>query len=166
MLEEFEQRAGYDLRPWLPVVMEVKEKYRLRPRTGANAATTDSLRTNQVRDDFNQVLSDLYHDHHLRPCRTGRTSLGMWLRAQAYGLETDGIASAANLDMVEGESLGFKNLDDYRGLPSAGTWAGRPCCPARRALQRCGVQHDVGTTAPSRRSRTGALHPHSIFAAG
>ena len=67
LLEEFEARAGYDLRPWLPVVLEVNEAYRFALGTPGAPATTDALRTNQVRDDFNQVLSDLYRDYHLRP---------------------------------------------------------------------------------------------------
>ena len=56
MLAEFRSRAGYDLLPYLPVVVEAHEKYLF---------AFDAVTTTRVRDDFNQVLSDLYRDHHL-----------------------------------------------------------------------------------------------------
>lgn len=40
----------------------------------------------------------------------------MQLRVQPYGLSTDAMGASAVLDIAEGESLGFKNLDDYRSL--------------------------------------------------
>lgn len=48
----------------------------------------------------------------------------MTLRAQPYGLQTDAVATAAILDIAEGESLGFKNLDDYRCLAGGRDMAG------------------------------------------
>jgi hypothetical protein len=105
MIEEFTKRAGYDLLPVLPVVLEVKEKY---------VFALDPVATTRIRDDFNQVLSDLYRDNHLIPLQGFARSLGMGLRVQPYGLETDAIEHSALLDVPESESLGFKNLDDYR----------------------------------------------------
>lgn len=115
MLEEFERRAGYDLRPYLPVVLEVNEKY---------VFAFDGVTTTRVRDDFNQVLSDLYRDHHLLPIQGFARSLGMGLRVQPYGLETDTVEHAALLDVPETESLGFKNLDDYRVMAGGRDLAG------------------------------------------
>ncbi|NHC23119.1 alpha-L-rhamnosidase [Nocardioides sp. IC4_145] len=115
MLEEFRERAGYDLRPWLPVVLEVHEKYQF---------AVEGVRLNQVRDDFNQVLSDLYRDHHLLPLQRFARSLGMGLRVQPYGLETDTVEHSALLDVPETESLGFKNLDDYRVMAGGRDLAG------------------------------------------
>ncbi|WP_251534884.1 glycosyl hydrolase [Nocardioides sp. P86] len=105
MLEEFQKRAGYDLLPYLPVVVEAHEKY---------LYAFDPVVTTRVRDDFNQVLSDLYRDHHLLPVQAFARSLGMGLRVQPYGLETDTVEHSSLLDVPETESLGFKNLDDYR----------------------------------------------------
>ena len=65
-LEDFEKSRGYDLRPWLPFVLELKEKYQF-SLAATDPATADSLRTNEIRDDYNQVLSDLYLDCHLPP---------------------------------------------------------------------------------------------------
>lgn len=116
MLQEFRQRAGYELLPVLPVVVESHEKYLF---------AFDAARTNQVRDDFNQVLSDLYRDHHLLPLQRFARTLGMGLRVQPYGLETDTVEHSALLDIAETESLGFKNLDDYRVMAGGRDLAGK-----------------------------------------
>ena len=104
---EFARSAGYDLAPFLPIVVELKGKYQF---------SYDAELTTHVRDDLNKVLSDLYRDHHLLALRGWAHDLGLELRVQPYGLSTDSLAFAALLDIPEGESLGFKNLDDYRVL--------------------------------------------------
>ena len=48
----------------------------------------------------------------------------MGLRVQPYGLETDTVEHAALLDVPETESLGFKNLDDYRVMAGGRDLAG------------------------------------------
>ncbi|GGO79658.1 glycosyl hydrolase [Nocardioides deserti] len=116
MLEEFRARAGYDLLPFLPVVVELDEKYQF---------TFGGTDTTRVRDDFNQVLSDLYRDHHLLPLQAFARSLGMGLRVQPYGLETDTVEHSALVDEPETESLGFKNLDDYRVMAGGRDLGGR-----------------------------------------
>jgi len=116
MLEEFRNRAGYDLLPYLPLVVESHEKYLF---------AYDPVTTTRVRDDFNQVLSDLYRDHHLLPLQGFARSLGMDLRVQPYGLETDTVEHSALLGIPETESLGFKNLDDYRVMSGGRDLGGR-----------------------------------------
>ncbi|WP_051218279.1 glycosyl hydrolase [Nocardioides insulae] len=115
MLAEFEQRIGYDLRPYLPAVVERDEKYPY--------SFTD-VDPGHVRDDYNQVLSDLYRDHHLVPLQRFAKTLGMGIRIQPYGLETDTLEHAGIVDVPETESLGFKNLDDYRILAGGRDMAG------------------------------------------
>jgi len=116
MLEEFRARAGYDLVPYLPVVIEQKEKYLF---------VYDAVTTTRVRDDFNQVLSDLYRDHHLLALQRWARGLGLGLRVQPYGLETDTLEHSALVDVPETESLGFKNLDDYRVMSGGRDMAGK-----------------------------------------
>ncbi|MEU4689007.1 glycosyl hydrolase [Actinoplanes sp. NPDC023714] len=113
---EFAKRTGTDLLPLLPILLNPKGKY-LYSYAGDD--------TNHARDALNQVLSDLYHENHLIPLRDFAHSLGLKLRAQPYGLATDAIRSATLLDVAESESLGFKNLDDYRVLASARDMAGK-----------------------------------------
>lgn len=116
MLSEFRTRMGYDLLPYLPVVVEKDEKYLF---------VYDAVTTTRVRDDFNQVISDLYRDHHLMVMQGFARGLGMGLRVQPYGLETDTIEHSALLDVPETESLGFKNLDDYRVMAGGRDMGGR-----------------------------------------
>ncbi len=116
MLAEFGKRAGYDLLPYLPLVLEVHEKYLF---------AYDAVTTTRVRDDFNQVLSDLYRDNHLKVLQRFAKGLGLGLRVQPYGLETDTVEHAALLDVPETESLGFKNLDDYRVMAGGRDLGGR-----------------------------------------
>ena len=122
-LDDFEKSRGYDLRPWLPFVLELKEKYQF-SLAATDPATADSLRTNEIRDDYNQVLSDLYLDCHLRPLQDFARGLGLGIRIQPYGLETDTMQHSAIIDVPETESLGFKNLDDYRIMASGRDMAG------------------------------------------
>ena len=168
MLEEFEQRAGYDLRPWLPFVLEVEEDYQFVLGTPGNVATTDSLRTHQVRDDFNQVLSDLYLDHHLRPLQEFARTLGMGLRVQPYGLETDTTHHAAVLDIAETESLGFKNLDDYRVMAGGRDIAGHTVLSCEAICYHGAAYNTMwGSSTASPTSQNQALVTlNSIFAAG
>ncbi|BCL32862.1 hypothetical protein GCM10017557_77210 [Streptomyces aurantiacus] len=80
--------------------------------------------TRQIRHDFWETVSTLVNKHHFTALRTWAHSLGLQLRSQPYGLQTDAIATAAILDIAEGESLGFKNLDDYRCLAGGRDMAG------------------------------------------
>lgn len=149
MLREFERRAGYDLRPYLPVIIEHDEKYPYQ---------YDSSVTTRVRDDFNQVLSDLYRDHHLQPMQGFARSLGMGLRVQPYGLETDTVEHSALIDVPESESLGFKNLDDYRVMAGGRDMGGQKVLSCEAACY-FGAAYD---TTWDRALRT----INSIFAGG
>ncbi|MEV6345506.1 glycosyl hydrolase [Actinoplanes sp. NPDC051851] len=112
----FARRTGTDILPLLPILLQPKGKFLF---------AYDGDATNHARDSFNQVLSDLYHEHHLIPLRDFAHGIGLRLRAQPYGLATDAIRSATVLDVPEGESLGFKNLDDFRVLAAARDMAGK-----------------------------------------
>lgn len=129
-LQEFRQRAGYDLLPYLPVVLQQGGRYRY---------AFDGDAGSGVRDDVDQVLSDLYHEHHLLPLKEFAHGLGMGLRAQPYGLRTDAMRSATVLDVPEGETLGFKNLDDFRVLASARDLAGSRVLSAESAAYAAGA---------------------------
>jgi hypothetical protein len=113
---EFEKRAGYDLLPYLPTVVKQNENTVYAFEAGLTA---------RLRRDLSRVLSALINEHHFGALRTWAHSIGLELRAQPYGLETDAISSAAILDIPEGESLGFHNLDDYRCLAGGRDMGGR-----------------------------------------
>ncbi|WZH52161.1 MAG: glycosyl hydrolase [Nocardioides alkalitolerans] len=148
-LAEFEQRRGYDLRPYLAVVLELHERYQF---------AFDATTTIRVRDDVNQTLSDLYRDHHLRPIQAFARTLGMGLRVQPYGLETDTVEHSAVVDVPETESLGFKNLDDYRVMAGGRDLGGRTVLSCEAACYN-GAAY---STTWERALQT----LHSIYAAG
>ncbi|GAA1652842.1 glycosyl hydrolase [Actinoplanes couchii] len=112
---EYARRTGGDVFTFLPILLQVNGKYLF---------SYDADGSHHLRDSVDQVMSDLYHEHHLLPLRDFAHRLGLRLRAQPYGLTTDAIRSATLLDVPEGESLGFKNLDDFRVLASARDMAG------------------------------------------
>ncbi|MDP9798987.1 hypothetical protein J2S43_007499 [Catenuloplanes nepalensis] len=116
VLTEFQRRRGYDLRPYLAAVVRVKE---------STVYAFDAATSRRVRADYWQTLSDLFTAHHFAPLTRWAHSLGLTFRAQPYGLETDAISVAAVIDVPEGESLGFKNLDDYRCLAGGRDMGGR-----------------------------------------
>ena len=143
-LDDFEKSRGYDLRPWLPFVLELKEKYQF-SLAATDPATADSLRTNEIRDDYNQVLSDLYLDCHLRPLQDFARGLGLGIRIQPYGLETDTMRALRGHRRA-GDRVA--RVQEPRRLPDHGVGSrhGRSHGPVLRGdlLQRRGLQHDVG----------------------
>ncbi|MER5383161.1 glycosyl hydrolase [Streptomyces sp. NPDC002688] len=113
--EAFEKHTGRPLLPCLPALVLDKSN---------QVFAFEAQMTRQIRHDFWETVSELFNRHHIGALRDWAHSLGMRLRSQPYGLQTDAIASAALLDIPEGESLGFKNLDDYRCLAGGRDMAG------------------------------------------
>ncbi|GAA4894992.1 glycosyl hydrolase [Streptomonospora salina] len=103
----FEEHTGYDPLPYLPVLVRAHEDkvFSYGPDADRRAI-----------DDYNDVLSQLYIDHHAAALTEWAHGLGLQYRIQPYGLETDAAAKAAVVDIPEGETLGFNNLDDFRSL--------------------------------------------------
>lgn len=114
--DAFEEHTGRALLPYLPALVLDKSN---------QVFAFDAQLTRQIRHDFWETVSGLFNRHHLGALRDWAHSLDMTLRSQPYGLQTDAIASAALLDIPEGESLGFKNLDDFRCLAGGRDMAGR-----------------------------------------
>ena len=105
--DAFARSLGYDLVPYLPVVVSVKGKFQF---------AYDATLSAHVRDDVNSVMSYLYQENHLLGFQNWAHRHGMQYRMQPYGLNTDSLYFASFLDIPEGETLGFKNLDDFRVL--------------------------------------------------
>ncbi|MDO0924272.1 glycosyl hydrolase [Streptomyces sp. TG1A-8] len=113
--DAFEKHTGHSLLPYLPALVLDK---------GNQVFAFEAQVTRQIRHDFWETVSQLFNTHHVTALRDWAHSHGMALRSQPYGLQTDAIASAAILDIPEGESLGFKNLDDFRCLAGGRDMAG------------------------------------------
>lgn len=168
MVEAFRDNRGYDLLPWLPAVVEVDEKYVFTFGGTEDPAVVDGTGTNRLRDDFNQVLSDLYLEHHLLGLKRFARGLGLGLRVQPYGLETDTTQHSAELSVPETESLGFKNLDDYRVMAGGRDIAGTTILSCE-AICYNGAAYNTawGANAASPTAQNQALFTlNSIMAAG
>ncbi|MGH3166787.1 MAG: glycosyl hydrolase [Trebonia sp.] len=107
LLPVFADSLGYDLAAHLPEIVTINGHYQF---------YYDPTECMHVRDDVNAVLSYLYQQNHLSGFQDWANRYGMLYRMQPYGLTTDSLYFASFLDIPEGETLGFKNLDDYRVL--------------------------------------------------
>ncbi|MBA9004931.1 glycosyl hydrolase [Thermomonospora cellulosilytica] len=113
---EFARRRGYALHRYLPVIVRYDEN---------PVFTYQAELTRHARHDYWLTVSDLFSEYHFEALTDWAHSLGLQFRSQPYGLETDAIEHAAIVDIPEGESLGFRNLDDYRALAGGRDLAGR-----------------------------------------
>lgn len=113
--DEFEKQMSYPITGILPAIVREKEKQIF--------TFDDADIARGALNDYWTVLSQLYIDHHVNIIKEWAHRLGMTLRVQPYGLQTDAMAAAAALDIGEGESLGFKNLDDFRSLAGGSNMA-------------------------------------------
>ncbi|WP_028611667.1 glycosyl hydrolase [Paenibacillus harenae] len=118
LLQEFRERRGYDLTPYLPSLF-LKGLYQL----GAGGMTDgdseydfDYREVNRrIRNDFFATLTDLFRENHLRILRQWANSHRMTLRYQTYGMPTELTAGLLEVDIPETESLGFgDSTDGYR----------------------------------------------------
>ncbi|MBD5780414.1 alpha-L-rhamnosidase [Pelagicoccus sp. NFK12] len=116
ILEEFEERRGYSALPYLPIIVEKKED---------PIFEYVDFDARHIWHDWWQTLSELFLENHFTALKQWANSLGLGFRGQPYGLKTDAVRAAATLDIAEGESLGFKNLDDYRSLAGGRDMGGR-----------------------------------------
>ena len=107
LLAEFEERIGYSLVKYLPLIVDYDDD---------PAFTFNDGVSEQVRRDYWETLTHLYLENHAERLKDWAHSLGLGLRVQPYGLRTDAIAASAVVDVPEGESLGFSNNDDFRCL--------------------------------------------------
>ncbi len=125
---------GYDLFAYLPAVVQENQK---------NAFSfSDSEVTRGVINDFWDTMGQLYVDDHAAHMREWSGASGMKFRAKLMRLPTEAMASSAAVDIPEGESLGFKNIGDYRSLAGAANMKGlnpisnEACAFAASGLQR------------------------------
>ena len=90
----FREHTGRDLLPYLPAVVL---------DNGNQIFAFEARLTQEIRHDFWETVSGLFNKHHLGALTSWAHGHGMKMRSQPYGLQTDAIASAAVLDVPEGE---------------------------------------------------------------
>lgn len=112
LLEEFKERRGYDLRPYLSILVipDIHKQYAETPISNPANYSFSPAEDARVRRDYYDTLTELYREKHMAPIREFANGLGMNYRAQAYGTTTDFSALSLDMDVVEGEGLAA-NLD-------------------------------------------------------
>lgn len=122
-LDEFQERRGYDLRPYLPVLVipDIHQQYSPVKTTDAARYALDPSEDARVRRDYYDTLTELYRENHIEPIKAFAHSIGLTYRAQAYGTTTDYGALSLDLDVPESEGLASGMdapttgpLDEYR----------------------------------------------------
>jgi len=112
-LEEFSQRRGYDLKPYLPALVAD-----IGPLTG------------DVRHDFWRTLTELAFDHYFRPLHQWCHDHGFALQSESYGTPPVDLASYALADYPMGEAYDWKMFTFSRWASSAAHQLGRKVIPA------------------------------------
>jgi len=109
LLEQFRQRRGYDLKPYLPALAgDIGEK------TGA------------IRNDWGQTLTEVANERFLAPLAEWARQHRTLLRAQTYGVPPVSLSSNALVDLPEGEQPHWRRFSSSRWAASASHLFGRP----------------------------------------
>ena len=156
------ERAGYDLRPFLPVVLEVNEKYRLRLRRPVDR----QLRTPGPRRLQPGALRPLP-----RPPPAAAAGLRPGRSAWACGCSPTASRSTRSSTPRCSTSprpsrSASRTSTTTASWPAAATWAAGRSCPARRSATPARRTTRRGGNSASPTHRTRRSHVNSIFAAG
>jgi len=101
-LQQFQQRRGYDLTPYLPALVGD-----IGPGTYA------------VRHDWGRTLTELAEENYLMPIRAWAARHGTRFRSQNYGIPPLDLSSNALVDLAEGENFHWREFSETRWASSA-----------------------------------------------
>ncbi len=106
MLQQFQQRRGYDLSPYLPFILfKVGEMGNtVSAPYGARFSPEFQKKTEEVRYDFETLKRELFTERFVATFVAWCHRLGVKSRMQAYGRECDPIAAGMMLDIPECET--------------------------------------------------------------
>ena len=122
LIEEFKNRRGYDITPYLPAIF-IENIYHNYPRAGAHETTGMSEdwasdydfgeEGYRVRDDFLQTLTELFRENHVKKIADWAHTHNMSLRYQVYGSVMDVTQSGLDVDVHETETLSSSDILDF-----------------------------------------------------
>ncbi|MHC5560886.1 glycosyl hydrolase [Kocuria sp. U4B] len=117
-VDEFHERRGYDITPWLPFLVRQTEAFSATTVYTYAPAETRAVEVEKVRFDYVRTLTDLYIENMLRPFADFLHDNGLLLRAEiSYGLPFELTRPGPEVDGIETESLEFAaQIDAYRML--------------------------------------------------
>lgn len=152
LLREFENRRGYALTTCLPVLfIQGLHKFNSGAGTPQSPAEHDfpGDAGDRIRNDFYQVLTELYEAHHLDRIRAWAHSLGLRYRAQVgYGAVLEMASAATYVDVPETEQFYFgDSVDSYRAMAGGVHLGGKQLYSVEAAAVLTSVLQDTyGTT--------------------
>jgi len=122
LFQEFRERRGYDLVPWLPAVLV----------PGADNSTFDtaaikrgpafrfSQEDNRILYDYVHTISDLFIERFVENASRWAENRGMAFRAQSYGMNLDTIRAAGAAHIPEAEQLYAGGSEMFLKMVSSG----------------------------------------------
>lgn len=118
-LEEFRNRRGYDLTPYLPFI--VRDAGMMQAIFVYHYYSRDTAWTEKLLNDLYQTTTDCYCENMMRPMQEWLHGHGMQLRSEiSYGLPFEISQPGKYVDGIETESLEFASqVDSHRGLAGA-----------------------------------------------
>ncbi|WP_458117369.1 glycosyl hydrolase [Arthrobacter sp. D2-10] len=129
--EEFLERRGYDITPYLPLIGADGALFVVKPArtwdyTVAGEEHQDQLV--KVRADLDRTMTEMYIENVLKPLQTWLHSLGMQLRAEpSYGMNFEISTPGKYLDDIETESFAHEgDVDLIRGMLGSANMYGVP----------------------------------------
>ncbi|MDY2669188.1 glycosyl hydrolase [Schaalia hyovaginalis] len=116
--DEFRERRGYSIIPWLPFLVRSVPMMACSTKYRYESVPERRIDVEKVRYDYVKTLTDLYIEHMLRPFATFLHEHGIALRAEiSYGLPFELTRPGPEVDGIETESLEFGGqIDAYRLL--------------------------------------------------
>lgn len=120
MAQEFKQRKGYDVTPYLflidGIAASVRSPYHQLSDTGTYRLDGEETLRQKIVNDYQDVLTELYMERMLTPLKTWLNSIGIKTRAQiSYGKPLEISEPAMAVDYPEAENLNqYNQVDIFR----------------------------------------------------
>jgi hypothetical protein len=122
-LAEFQARRGYDLRPYLPLVVLPGADNHMIEASGITTAAPfafDLSTDAGIRHDYQQTVSDLFIERFVQTSTAWAEARGMTFRLQPYGIKVDVIKAAGLASIPEAEQLYAAGSDIFLKAISSG----------------------------------------------
>jgi hypothetical protein len=132
-LDEFEQRRGYDPKPWMSALPEPgRDQMPFHALNIATAAEYDLGEPGQrFLEDWQSVTSDLFRERYFETLASWGAERGFAHRLQGYGGPVDIIRAAGESDIPEAEQLYAGGSEMFLKAVSSGAYiAGKPIVSA------------------------------------
>jgi hypothetical protein len=112
-LAEFQKRRGYDLKPYLPALVD------------GGPTGTDTAKIADIRYDWGRTITELFNERFMVPVQAWAKAHGTRFRIQGYGIPPAAISSNQWADIADGEGAQWKVVRAARWASSANHIYGR-----------------------------------------